>query len=138
MLVVGTLLLNPLQDCNRSVHAHSLQIINVIWPEDGMSYRNDRIMEYKRNDATQNRPEGNRVLDAEFVFMDLPAFIRQLKEEVVFEKNDRNGITVFKTEHLTITLTILKDKVVINDNLVSGLFTLHVIEGSIRFSTVEG
>ena len=38
-------------------------------------------MENKRNEATLNRPEGDRVLDAPYVFVSLPEFIRQLKSE---------------------------------------------------------
>jgi len=38
-------------------------------------------MENKRNEATLNRPEGDRVLDAPYVFVNIPEFIRQLKSE---------------------------------------------------------
>ena len=38
-------------------------------------------MENKRNEATLNRPEGDRVLDAPYVFINIPEFIRQLKNE---------------------------------------------------------
>ncbi|HKB45544.1 MAG TPA: hypothetical protein VKC90_14185 [Chitinophagaceae bacterium] len=95
-------------------------------------------MELKRNDATLNRPEGDRVIDALYVFVDLPDFIRQLKEEPAWEKNDRNGITVFKTDNLTMVLTVLHDKATIKDNQVDGLVTLQVIEGMIRVSTIDG
>jgi quercetin dioxygenase-like cupin family protein len=95
-------------------------------------------MELKRNDATLNRPEGDRVIDALYVFVDLPDFIRQLKEEPAWEKNDRNGITVFKTDNLTMVLTILHKKAEIKDNKVDGLVTLQVIEGMIRVSTIDG
>jgi quercetin dioxygenase-like cupin family protein len=95
-------------------------------------------MEYKRNEATLNRPEGDRVLDALYVCIDLPDFIRQLKEEPAWQKNDRNGITVFKTDQLTMVLTMLHKEAVIKDNVVDGLFTLQVIEGSVRISTIDG
>ena len=95
-------------------------------------------MELKRNDATLNRPEGDRVIDALYVFVDLPDFIRQLKEEPAWEKNDRNGITVFKTDNLTMVLTILHKKAEIKENKVDGLVTLQVIEGIIRVSTIDG
>jgi len=95
-------------------------------------------MELRRNDATLNRPEGDRVIDALYVFVDLPDFIRQLKEEPAWEKNDRNGITVFKTDDLTIVLTVLHNKATIKDNKIDGLVTLQVIEGMIRISTIDG
>lgn len=95
-------------------------------------------MELKRNDATLNRPEGDRVLDALYVFVDIPDFIRQLKEEPAWKKNDRNGITVFKTDNLTMVLTVLHDRATINDNKVDGLVTLQVIEGMLRINTMDG
>jgi len=95
-------------------------------------------MELKRNDATLNRPEGDRVLDALYVFVDIPDFIRQLKEEPAWKKNDRNGITVFKTDNLTMVLTVLHNRATIQDNKVDGLVTLQVIEGMLRVNTIDG
>lgn len=95
-------------------------------------------MEIKRNDATRNRPEGDRVLDAPYVFANLPSFIEQVKDEKAWEKSDRNGITVFKTEGMTIVLSALKEGAVIKDNVVNGFLTVHVLEGTIRLTTLEG
>ena len=95
-------------------------------------------MEFKRNEATRNRPEGDRVLDALYVMVDIPDFLRQLKEEKAWEKNDRNGITVFKTTFMTMVLTVMHDKAVIKDNKVDGLLTIQVIEGSLRITTLDG
>ena len=95
-------------------------------------------MELKRNEATNNRPEGDRVLDASYVFVDLPDFLRQLKDEKTWDKNDRNGITVYKTDNLTIVLTVMHAGASIPDNRVDGLFTLQVIEGTVRVNTVDG
>ena len=95
-------------------------------------------MELKRNEATINRPEGDRVIDALYVFADLSDFIRQLKDEPAWEKNDRNGITVFKTDNLTLVLTVLHNNATIKDNKVDGLVTLQVFEGMIRVSTIDG
>ena len=95
-------------------------------------------MENKRNEATLNRPEGDRVLDAPYVFIDIPKFIRQLKSEEAWQKNDRNGITVFKTENVAMVLTCLKAKAILKDNLVDGIFTIHVIEGIVRVKSPDG
>ena len=75
-------------------------------------------MELKRNEATLNRPEGDRVLDAPYVFMDLDDFVKQLKDEKAWDKNDRNGITIFKTDNLTTVLTCLHKGAEIKDNTV--------------------
>ena len=95
-------------------------------------------MEAKRNEATLNRPEGDRVLDAPYVFINLPAFVRQLKSEDAWQKNDRNGITVFKTENLAMVVICLKAKSILKDNLVDGIFTIHVIEGIVRVKSPAG
>ncbi|HEV7781343.1 MAG TPA: hypothetical protein VGO58_08750 [Chitinophagaceae bacterium] len=95
-------------------------------------------MEIKRNEATRNRPEGDRVIDAPYVFADLDAFKEQVKDEKAWEKNDRNGITVFKSGNMTIVLTMLKEGAVIKDNTLDGFLTLQVLEGVIRVETLEG
>lgn len=92
----------------------------------------------KYNDATLNRPEGERVVDADFVFADLPVFIQQLKEEKSWEEGDRNAITVFKSDPLTIVLTILKKDASIIDNKIRGFVTIQVMEGEVSVSTAEG
>jgi quercetin dioxygenase-like cupin family protein len=95
-------------------------------------------MEIKRNEATLNRPEGDRVLDAPYVFMDLNDFIKQLKDEEAWDKNDRNGITIFKTDNLTTVLTCLHKEAAIKDNSVDGLFQVQVLSGKVRVSTDDG
>jgi mannose-6-phosphate isomerase-like protein (cupin superfamily) len=95
------------------------------------------IMQTKYNEATVNRPEGNRILDAPFVFMDLAKYSRQLKNEEGWHKHDRNSITIYKTKEFTMTLCWLREEALIMDNLVGGHVTIQVIEGSIDF-TVEG
>ena len=95
-------------------------------------------MEIKRNEATRNRPEGDRVLDAPYVFADLPKFLEQVKNEKAWEKNDRNGITIFKTDGLTMVITVLKEGAVIKDNTVNGHFTIQVLHGELRMETLEG
>lgn len=95
-------------------------------------------METKRNEATLNRPEGDRVIDASYVFMDLDQFIQQLKNEESWEKNDRNGITIFKTDNLTTVLTCLHKDASIKDNSVDGIFQVQVLSGRIRITTEDG
>jgi quercetin dioxygenase-like cupin family protein len=95
-------------------------------------------MEIKRNEATFNRPEGDRVIDAPYVFVDIPEFIQQVRDEKTWEKYDRNGITVFKSDSMTIVVTALKEGAVIKDNTVNGFFTVQVLQGTIRFETLEG
>jgi quercetin dioxygenase-like cupin family protein len=95
-------------------------------------------MEIKRNDATMLRPEGDRVLDAPYVFMDFAEFVKQLKAEDTWEKNDRNGITIFKTDSFTTVLTCLHKDATIEENTVDGFFQVQVLDGKIRISTDDG
>jgi len=95
-------------------------------------------MENKRNEATLNRPEGDRVIDAPYVFINTPEFIRQLMDEEAWQKNDRNSITVFKTSNMTMVLVCLHAKAVLKDNLVDGIVTIQVIDGIIKVSIPDG
>ena len=102
-------------------------------------YQDQKVfMELKRNDATLNRPEGDRVIDAPYVFMDLGQFIKQIKTEETWNKNDRNGITIFKTENFTTVLTCLHKDASIRDNTVDGIFQVQVLSGRIRVTTNDG
>lgn len=94
-------------------------------------------MQTKFNEATINRPEGDRILDAPFVFMDLAKFSQQLKQEETWQRSDRNSITIYKTKEFSMVLCCLREEALIMDNLVGGHVTIQVIEGSIDF-TVEG
>lgn len=91
-------------------------------------------METKYNEATLNRPKGERILDAPFVFTDIKKFSKQLKEEKAWKKNDRNGITFYKSADLTMVLTWLHEGAVIMDNLAAGLISIQVLQGSVDFT----
>jgi hypothetical protein len=95
-------------------------------------------MEIKRNEATRNRPAGDRVIDASCMQIDIPRFIQQLKQEDAWQKNDRNAITVFKTSTANMVLLCLHAKAELKDNLVDGIFTVQVIEGIIRVTNPDG
>jgi quercetin dioxygenase-like cupin family protein len=95
-------------------------------------------MEIKRNEATINRPEGDRVIDAPFVFTDITEFVEQLRSEDALKKNGRNGITVFKSTGITQVITILSACETIKENEVEGFVTIQVIEGTANFTTSEG
>jgi len=95
-------------------------------------------MEIKRNEATLNRPDGDRVLDGTYVFVDLPSYIRQIREEKAWEKNDRNGSTVFKSDSITIVITVLQKGSAMRDSQTDEFLSVQVLDGNVRFSTPEG
>lgn len=55
-------------------------------------------MEEKYNEATLQRPEGDRPMHAPLVDIDLPVFIKQIKQESTWKESGRNVITVFKKQ----------------------------------------
>lgn len=93
-------------------------------------------MEIKHNDATINRPWGERPVDAPIVPVDLHAYTQQLMEEEAWQKNDRNAITVFKTDELTIVLLALHKGTETKPATVegTGVMSLQVLEGAVRFT----
>jgi len=95
-------------------------------------------MENKRNEATLNRPEGDRVIDAPYMFINIPEFIRKLKDEEAWQKSDRNAITVYKTNKVTMVLLCLHPRAILKNNLVDGIFTIQMIEGAIRVTSPDG
>lgn len=84
------------------------------------------------NEATPNRPEGDRVLSAPVVFASLEEYYRQLKQEEAWQKNDRNGITLFKDDQLTLVLTCFHQGASAENIIVQGKVILQVIEGLIE------
>lgn len=89
-------------------------------------------MEVKRNLATKNRPKGDRVLDAPVLLVDIVRSINQLKEENAWIKNDRNGMTVFKSPGLAVVLVMLKADASITKNMSDGVLVVKVHSGHIR------
>ncbi|MBA2250770.1 MAG: hypothetical protein H0W12_11340 [Chitinophagaceae bacterium] len=92
-------------------------------------------MEEKYNDATKNRPEGDRPIDATAVVIDLPQFIHQIKDEKAWDKNDRNAITVFKSDKLRIVLVAMHADAVMQTQHPDNIFSVQVIDGKINLET---
>ncbi|HYV93936.1 MAG TPA: cupin domain-containing protein [Chitinophagales bacterium] len=94
-------------------------------------------MEEKFNEATPQRPEGDRPLDAPMVTIDLPSFIDQIRKEPSWKDSDRNAITVFKTNGLRIVLIALHAGAEMIKHTAAGIISIQVLEGQIKFSTDE-
>ncbi|MFP5041051.1 hypothetical protein [Parasediminibacterium sp. JCM 36343] len=89
----------------------------------------------KNNDATHNRPDGERTIEAPYVVTNIEERITELKDEQTWDKKDRNAITLFKTQGVTIVLVALHDEVTMSDIEVNGVASLQVIEGKVNVST---
>ncbi len=95
-------------------------------------------METKYNEATFNRPLGDRIIDAPFVFIDIKKYGYQLIEEDAWRKHDRNSITVYKSDGFTMVLSCMRPGTTMMDSIVDGIITIQVLEGSIEFTVSTG
>ncbi|MHC2992683.1 hypothetical protein OB13_14245 [Pontibacter sp. HJ8] len=97
----------------------------------------DSPIQEKSNEATPQRPEGERPLDAPLVEMDLAAFRRQIKEEQPWQNSDRNAITIFKTDGMRLVLIALHQGAEMKTHTAPGIINVQVLEGRIRFTTKQ-
>jgi quercetin dioxygenase-like cupin family protein len=95
-------------------------------------------MELKHNDATRNRPEGTRVIDGTQVMIDIPGFTDQLLRENAWEKSDRNGITVFKSENMTMVISALRKGAEMENNSIDAFLSLQVLKGKLSVTSTDG
>jgi len=96
-------------------------------------------MEEKFNNATPQRPAGHRPLDGQLVPVDLPRFIEEIRNEPAYRENGKNAITVFKSEHTTVTLVALKKDEKVQSGTDEGglLMSLYLIKGDLSFFASE-
>jgi quercetin dioxygenase-like cupin family protein len=91
-------------------------------------------MDEKFTEATTNRPQGDRALDAPLVTIDLRQFIAQIKEEEQWKKSDRNAITIFKSLVMRIVLIALHKGAEMKTHTATGTISVQVIEGEMQFT----
>lgn len=93
-------------------------------------------MSLRSNDSTINRPWGERPIDAPIVPIDIHGFTQQLMEEKAWQGSDRNAITVFKTDHLTVVISALHKGAEMKPGNVegTGVMTLQILDGQVQFN----
>jgi quercetin dioxygenase-like cupin family protein len=94
-------------------------------------------MQNKSNDATPQRPEGERILNAPLVETDLYKFIEQIKSESTWKESDRNSVTIFKSPTMRIVLIGLHEKAELKPHKANGVISVQVLEGKMNFVTQE-
>jgi quercetin dioxygenase-like cupin family protein len=94
-------------------------------------------VENRANEATALRPEGDRILDAPLVEMDLNNFIGQIKDEITWATSDRNSITIFKSDNTTVVLIGLHQNAELKKHNAYGDIHVQVLEGKINFCTEQ-
>ncbi len=90
-------------------------------------------MENKSNEATALRPEGQRMLNAKLVEIDLNNFIAELKQETTWADSDHNSITVFKSDTKTIVLIGMHKNAELKEHTTIGNISVQVLDGEINF-----
>ncbi len=94
-------------------------------------------MENKSNEATPQRPEGDRQLNAPLVKMDLNKFIVQIKSETTWAESDRNSITIFKGDNMRIVLIGLHQAAELKTHTANGIISVQVLEEKINFTAEQ-
>ena len=93
--------------------------------------------ENNSNEATPLRPEGNRVLNAPLVEMNLNDFINQIKNEKTWAESDRNSITIFKSDTMRVVLMGMHENAELKPHKANGVINVQVLEGRIDFKTEQ-
>ncbi len=94
-------------------------------------------MEEKYNEATINRPEGDRPVDAPLVLVDIASFIEQLKSEKAWDENDRNSITVFKSDKLRVVIVALHKNAEMHTEHPKNILNIQMLKGKIKLYVNE-
>lgn len=88
----------------------------------------------KYNEATPQRM-GDHLLDAPAVQIDLPANKSQLLQEPSWQDSDRNAITLFKTDGLTLVMTALHQGAKMEENILDSRLCIQVLDGHVNVKT---
>ena len=94
-------------------------------------------MENKSNEATLKRPEGDRLLDAPLVTIDLNHLMEQVRNEPSWKDSDRNSITIYKSENMRVVLIGLHQNAELKTHTANGIINVQVLEGQIKFTTEQ-
>lgn len=94
-------------------------------------------MENKSNGATPQRVEGDCLLDAPLVTMDLNHLMEQVRNESSWKDSDRNSITSYTSENMRIVLIGLHENAELKTHTANGIISVQVVEGHIKFTTEQ-
>jgi quercetin dioxygenase-like cupin family protein len=94
-------------------------------------------MDVKYNRSTELRPDGGRLMDAPVVPINIPDFLNQIKNEPAWEDSDRNAMTVYKTDGMSIVLIALHKDAVMEKHSTNGIVSVQVLDGEVKFDTEE-
>ena len=95
----------------------------------------DNNEDVKFNNPTHLRPEGDRILNAPLVHMDLNEFTKTIKNEKTWKEKDRNAMTIYKTDGMRMVLVALHKGAILERHTANGIISVQVLDGEINFST---
>jgi len=101
------------------------------------NFEEEGKQEIKYNESTPLRPEGDRLLDAQMVLMDLSEFQDKIKDEKAWKEGDRNAITLFKSDGMRVVLIALHAGSEMKPHTAPGIISVQVLEGKISFITAQ-
>jgi quercetin dioxygenase-like cupin family protein len=102
-----------------------------------LSFFKKEMTKDKSNEATPLRPYGNRLLNASLVEIDLNKFINELKQEPSWTNSDRNSMTVFKSNNMTVVLIGLHVNAELKTHTAKGHISVQLLDGEIKFITEQ-
>jgi len=95
-------------------------------------------MSERQNDPTHNRPEGPHTVESPALTADLGQFAEQIRTENAWQKSDRNAITVFKGEKITVVLGALRANATLTSpSATENTTTLQLLEGAFSYRVGE-
>lgn len=90
----------------------------------------------KYNEATYNRPEGTRTLDAPVVRFSLPEYVRRILDEKAWQNTSRNAITLLHNGYMRIVLVAIKGGQEMC-HAIDGALSIQVLAGRVNLETEE-
>jgi len=99
--------------------------------------KSHNIMENTSIDSTPQRPNGERMLNAPLVEMNLDEFIKQIKTETTWADSDRNSVTIYKSETMRIVLIGLHENAELKPHKANGVISVQVLEGKIELAAEQ-
>jgi len=95
-------------------------------------------MPTKKNEATPQRPGGDRFLDSEALVVNLPYWLDQLMSEESWKDSDRNAVTVAKSDHITVTLIALHEGATMGNRDLKRFLMAEVMAGNVQIEMPNG
>lgn len=92
-------------------------------------------MKRSSSQSTPLRPEGERILNAPILDINLYDYIEKIKAEKTWQETGKNTITLFKSLTLRILLIGLNKGAELKRHKTDKVISVQVLEGSLRFIT---